>query len=93
LDGLYTRCSRNPEAPRWLGRIFVAGTTPEPQADADVKKFRTSPGAVAIASEADDKTAWVHTGQVYQRLALKMTSLNIKSAFLNQPIEAANVRG
>ena len=57
------------------------------------RSCRTSPGAVVIASETDDKTAWVRTGQVYERLALKMTSLNIKSAFLNQPIEVANVRG
>ena len=71
----------------------MTGTKPEQQADADAKKLRTSPGAVVIASEADDKTAWVRTGQVYERLALKMTSLNIKSAFLNQPIEVANVRG
>jgi hypothetical protein len=46
-----------------------------------------------VASEADDKTTWVRVGQVYERLALKMTSLNIKSAFLNQPIEMAEVRG
>ncbi len=30
---------------------------------------------------------------MYERLALKMTSLNIKSAFLNQPIEVTDVRG
>ena len=45
-----------------------------------------------IASEEDTKTAWVRTGQVYERLALKATSLNIKSAFLNQPIEVTGIR-
>ena len=93
FDGLYTRCSGNPEVPRWLGQIFVAGTKPEQQADADAKKLRSSPGAVVVASEVDDKAAWVRAGQVYERLALKMTLLNIKSAFLNQPIEIASVRG
>ena len=44
-------------------------------------------------STSDDPSAWVHTGQVYERLALEMTSLNVKSAFLNQPIEVAEVRG
>jgi hypothetical protein len=92
LDGLYSRCSGNPEVPRWLGKMFVAGTKPQQQADADAKKLRSSPGAVVIASAADGKTAWVRTGQVYERLALKMTSLNIKSAFLNQPIEVAEIR-
>jgi hypothetical protein len=93
LDGLYTLCSGNPEVPRWLGKMFVAGTKPQQQADTDAKKLRSSSGAVVVASESDDKTAWVRTGQVYERMALQMTSLNIKSAFLNQPIEAENVRG
>lgn len=93
LDGLYTLCSGNPEVPHWLGKMFVAGTKPQQQADADAKKLRSSSGAVVVASESDDKTAWVRTGQVYERMALQMTSLNIKSAFLNQPIEVANVRG
>lgn len=93
MDGLYSTCSGNPEVPRWLGRLFVAGTKPQQQADVDAAKFRTSPVAAVVASEADDKASWVRTGQVYERLALKMTSLNIKSAFLNQPIEVSELRG
>jgi hypothetical protein len=93
MDGLYSVCSGNPEVPRWLGQMFVAGTKPQQQADIDAKKLRSSAGAVLVASEADDKSSWVHTGQVYERLALKMTSLNLQSAFLNQPIEVTNLRG
>jgi len=92
LDGLYSRASGSPEVPRWLGQMFVAGTQPQQQADADAKKLLSSSGAVLVASESDGKTAWVRTGQVYERMALTMTSLNIKSAFLNQPIEVATVR-
>lgn len=92
LDGLYSRCSGNPEVPRWLGKMFVSGGTPQQQADADAKKLRSSAGAVVIASERDDRSAWVRTGQVYERLALQMTALNIRSAFLNQPIEVAAIR-
>lgn len=29
---------------------------------------------------------------MYERLALKMTALNVKSAFLNQPIEVPSLR-
>jgi hypothetical protein len=93
LDGLYSRCSGNPDVPRWLGRMFVGGTKPQQQAEMDAKKLRSSSGAVIITSDSDDKTSWVRTGQVYERLALKMTSLNIKSAFLNQPIEVSTLRG
>lgn len=92
LDGLYSRCSGNPEVPHWLGRMFVSGTKPQQQADADMEKLRSSPGAVVVASDVDDKAAWVRTGQVYERLALQMTALEIKSAFLNQPIEVAELR-
>lgn len=91
-DGLFTRCSGNPEVPRWLGRLFMANTQPQQQADADAKKLRSSAGALVIAATADDKATWVRTGQVYERLALQLTALNIKSAFLNQPIEVAALR-
>jgi len=93
FDGLYSRCTGNPQVPRWIGKMFVGGTKPQQQADADAKKLRSSAGAVIVASESEGKTDWVRTGQVYERLALKLTSLNIKSAFLNQPIEVAHVRG
>jgi hypothetical protein len=93
LDGLYTRCSGNPEVPRWLGQIFVGGTKPEQQAEVDAKKLRSSPVAVVIATDGDSRTAWVRAGQVYERLALTLTSHGLKSAFLNQPIERAEIRG
>ena len=91
-DGLATRASGNPEVPRWLGQFFVTSTKPQQQADADAEKLRTSPGAIVIASAAEDKPAWVRTGQVYERLALQMPALDIKSALLNQPIEVAGLR-
>lgn len=93
MDGLYSVCSGNPSVPGWLGRMFVSGTKPQQQADLDAKKMRSSAGAVVIASETENKTAWVRSGQVYERMALLMTSLNIKSAFLNQPIEVTDLRG
>ena len=92
LDGLYSRCSGNPTVPRWLGRMFVSSTKPQQQADADAEKLRSSAGAVVIASDTDNKTAWVRAGQVYERLTLQMTALDIKSALLNQPIEVAKLR-
>jgi hypothetical protein len=92
LDGLFSLCSGNPEIPRLVGKMFVAGAKPQQQADADAKKLRSSSAAVVIASEADNRSSWVRTGQVYERMALQMTTLNIKSAFLNQPIETSKIR-
>ena len=48
---------------------------------------------MVIAATSDDKATWVRTGQVYERLALQLTALNIKSALLNQPVEVAELRG
>ena len=70
----------------------MAGTKPQQQTDADAKKLRSSSAAVVIASEMEDKSTWVRTGQVYERLALQTTALGIKSAFLNQPIEVNELR-
>lgn len=92
-DGLFSRCSGNPEVPRWLGKRVVEGMKPQQQAQADADKLRSSAGAVVIASQKDEPAAWVRTGQVYERLALTLTSLGIQSAFLNQPIEVVGLRG
>ena len=54
--------------------------------------MRSSAGVLVIVSEEENKRAWVDTGRVYERLALTLTTLDIKSAFLNQPIEVAQLR-
>ncbi len=92
LNGLYSACTGIPTVPRWLGQWFVAEAKPQAQADADVKKLRSSASAVVITSESEAKADWVRAGKVYRRMALWMSSLNMKSAFLNQPVEVKSVR-
>jgi hypothetical protein len=92
FDGLFSSCAGSPAVPRWLGQLFVNGSKPQDFADADVKKLRSSAGAFVISSASEHKADWVRAGQVYQRLALTMTLLNLKSAFLNQPIEVSHLR-
>ncbi len=92
MDGLSSLCMGSPQVPRWIGQRFLASMSPQKQADSDANKLRSSAGAIAISSETEDKPSWVRTGQVYQRLGLKLTSMNIKSAFLNQPNEVPTVR-
>ena len=91
-DGLSSLCTGNPQIPRWIGQQVLRHMAPQTQADSDSKKLRSSSGLVAIASSSDSKATLVRTGQVYQRLALTMTTKNIKSAFLNQPIEVPEIR-
>ena len=92
LDGLYSRCSGNPEVPRWLGKMFVTTESVEQQVQTDEKNVRSSSGLFVIATERDDKQAWINTGRAFERLALTLTTLNIRSAVMNQPIEVPDLR-
>lgn len=92
-DGLFTECTGNPTVPRWLGALFVSGTKPQSQADADAKKLRSSTGVALVSTKNDTPESWVRCGQVFERLSLQMTSLELKSALLNQPIEVPELRG
>jgi hypothetical protein len=92
FDGLFAPCAGSPAVPRWLRRLFVSGAKPETLAAADVRKLQSSAGAIVITSAAERKADWVRAGQVCQRLTLTMTLANIKSAYLNQPIEVPHLR-
>ncbi len=52
---------------------------------------KTSPLLAAIPLRQNTRSEY--DGQLINGLALQMTALDLKSAFLNQPIEVANIRG
>lgn len=91
-DGLFTRCTGNPTVPRWLGEIFLNLSTPDSMSKTDVANMRSSSGMAVLSSSEDNLAAWVTTGRLLQRFLLTATSLNIKVAFLNQPVEVPEVR-
>ena len=92
LDGLYTRCTGNPDVPRWLGRRFLSAASAGQQADTSAQKARSSAGLIVIAAASDDKRHWIETGRLYERLALTLTASGIQLAFLNQPAEVPGLR-
>jgi hypothetical protein len=92
LDGLYSGCMGSPAVPRWIGEKVLRNTSAKTQSNSDSKLLRSSAGAFAIASQDDSRLSWINAGRVYQRLALEMTAINIRSAFLNQPNEVSSVR-
>jgi len=92
LDGMYAPCAGNPSVPRWLGKHFVTTKTGKQQSDKDAKQICSSARVLVVLSETDDKTAWLDTGRACERLMLTMTSLNLKSAFVNQPIQVSTLR-
>lgn len=92
LDGLYTRCTGNPDVPRWLGKRFLSAASAGSQADTSAQKARSSAGLIVIAAASDDKRHWVETGRLYERIALTLTASGLQVAFLNQPAEVPGLR-
>ncbi len=93
MDGLPSRCSGNPSVPRWLGKLFLSLTVSgKSQAQIDQKRIKTSSGLALFISEKDDKQAWIETGRAFERFSLMATTLNIKNAHHNQPIEVSDLR-
>ena len=48
--------------------------------------------ACRLQSKHADKAPWVETGRAYERSALQATALDIRNAFINQPIEVPSLR-
>ncbi len=92
-DGLSSRCMGNPSVPRWLGKVFMnLSLSGEGQGKTDEKMIRSSSGLILFVSETNDKKTWVQVGRAYEHWALTSTALNIRSAFLNQPVEVPTLR-
>lgn len=92
-DGLFSASSGNPALPSWLGPPMFDLVF---KADAENAKYATqidsSAGIAVFVSERDDEEHWVLAGRACQRFALQATALGIKVAFVNQPVEVANLR-
>jgi hypothetical protein len=92
-DGLYAASSGNPTAPRWLGsRLFDLFFTPDGENDKFRRQIRSSAGIAVFFSDADDAAHWVEVGRCVERFALQATALDIRHAYLNQPVEVAALR-
>ncbi|MGB7816315.1 MAG: hypothetical protein WBL28_08190 [Methylotenera sp.] len=92
-DGLAGEVSGQPAIPGWLGRrLFSLISSGKKQADIDARAIRSSSGIIAFVSERDDKASWVAAGRAYERFALQATALNVRNAFINQPIEVHRLR-
>jgi hypothetical protein len=92
-DGLSGRTSGKPALPTWLAKWIIGLVlTPKGQADTDAKNIRSSAGVAVFVSRQDDKSAWVEVGRAYERFALQATAFNVRTAFINQPIEVGPLR-
>ncbi|TAF83833.1 MAG: Tat pathway signal protein [Curvibacter sp.] len=92
-DGLFSRCTGNPEVPGWLGKAgFRLLFRPGPENDKIAAHIRSSAGIAVFAGARPDKAHWVAVGRSYQRFALQATALGIRSAMVNQAVEVTTVR-
>ena len=92
-DGLTSRAMGRSPAPGWLGRMFMnLFVSAKNQSKADEKNIRSSSALMLFVSENNDKKSWVDVGRSFERIALTLTTLNIKNAHLNQPCEAPQVK-
>ena len=92
-DGLSTRSTGNPSVARWLASpFFDLFYRPKGEADKYARELRSSAGVAVFVSDASNKAAWIEAGRCYERFALQATSMNIRNAFLNQPVEVGDLR-
>lgn len=92
-DGLSGRIGGQPALPRWLAKWIIGLVlTPKGQAETDARKIRSSAGVAVFVASHDDKAAWVEVGRVYERFALQAAVLDVRTAFINQPIEVHSLR-
>ncbi|CDX32896.1 conserved exported hypothetical protein [Mesorhizobium sp. ORS 3359] len=92
-DGLFSAASGSPVLPTSLGRIaldrlFSAAQENEKYA----RQIDSSAGVAIFFAERPDHDHWVRVGRACQRFALAATSLGLKLAFINQPVEVARLR-
>lgn len=87
-DGLTSDVMGNPSIPRWAGKLFMnLFYSDKDQNEKDEKYISSSAGVILFYTEGNSKKDWIETGRAYERFSLLTTSINIKCAFINQPIE------
>ena len=92
-DGLFSKCSGNPAIPTWVGkRFFGLVFTKDAENKKYVAQMRSSAGVAVFVGDKADKDHWARVGRSFQRFALRATSLGIRYAMINQPVEVPTVR-
>lgn len=92
-DGLFAGSSGNPALPDVIGNrafdlFFIAGA----ENDKYARQIDSSAGIVVFLAAREDRAHWIGVGHACQRFALTATALGLKHAFVNQPVEVAQLR-
>ncbi|WP_292449751.1 Tat pathway signal protein [Mesorhizobium sp.] len=93
-DGLFSKSSGNPALPGWIGRlIFSRVFTKDNENSKYEAQLRSSAGVAVFVSDKNEPASWAEAGRCCQRFALQATTLQLRHAFINQPVEVPAVRG
>jgi len=63
-----------------------------PVPDRPVARFEHAPTLGVLATRHDDRESWLRAGQALERVLLAATVQGLSASFLNQPLEASNLR-
>ena len=92
-DGLFSRLTGNPTLPNWLGKgLFSMLLSEKSENEKCVKQLRSSSGVAIFVGERADPASWFEVGRAYEHFALAATTLGVRTAFVNQPVEVPDVR-
>jgi len=92
-DGLYGPVMGSPDVAPWIGKLFMRfAFSADAQNQKDSRNIKSSSAIAIIHSERNDPAHWIEAGRCYERLALQATALNLRTAFINQPVEVAHMR-
>lgn len=92
-DGLAGRTTGQPSVPTWFGRALQRLLlNADKQAPLDAERLASSAGVAVITTSGDEPVDWIDAGRADQRFALQAEAFDIRSAFVNQPIEVAGLR-
>jgi nitroreductase len=92
-DGLFSAASGNPVLPEFLGGLaFDTFVTADTENKKYIGQIDSSAGIAIFLAEREDKAHWIEVGRACQRFALAATAAGLKHAFVNQPVEVAQLR-
>jgi hypothetical protein len=92
-DGLAGRVNGQPPIPTLFGRLLAPLLVrASSQAKKDREHLQSSAGLAVFCTSTDTAADWVAAGRAYERFSLGADLLNIRSAFVNQPIEVPELR-
>ena len=92
-DGLFSGTGGNPSLPSWLAPlVFDLAFKADAENDKYAKQIASSAGIAVFVAQQNNREHWVAAGRACQRFALQATALGMKHAFLNQPVEVAELR-